>query len=74
MHVNIDSLGISRLSVGERLELIEQIWDSLPEQVEPDDVPPHHLAELAKRRANVDKEPRRGKPWRAALDSLEGDV
>ncbi len=74
IHLNIDSLGISRLSVGERLELIEQIWDSLPEQVEPDDVPPNHLAELAKRRAIAEKEPCSGKPWRDVLDSLEADA
>ena len=33
MSVNIEALGIDRLSVSERLELIEQIWNSLPEQV-----------------------------------------
>jgi len=37
--VRIDSLGIDRLSVRDRLDLIEQIWDSLPEQVEPQDIP-----------------------------------
>ena len=42
MHVNIDALGINQLSVGKRLELIEQIWDSLPEQVAPEDVPSSH--------------------------------
>lgn len=73
MQLNIDSLGISQLSVGERLELIEQIWDSLPEQVAPEDVPPNHLAELAKRRANAEKEPGLGKPWRDVLGPLEGD-
>jgi len=39
MAVRIDSLGIDRLSVRDRLDLIEQIWDSLPEQVEPQDIP-----------------------------------
>jgi putative addiction module component (TIGR02574 family) len=62
--VNLEALGIDRLSVRERLELIEQIWDSLPEQVSPDEVPAVHLAELAKRRAEVDASPRAGRPWR----------
>ena len=35
MTVSIEALGIDRLSVRERLDLIEQIWDSLPEQVMP---------------------------------------
>ena len=67
MAVTIEALGIDRLTVRERLELIEQIWDSLPEQVNPDEVPPWHLAELAKRRAEADASPREGKPWREAL-------
>ena len=39
MPVRIEALGIDRLSVRDRLELIEQIWDSLPEHVNPDEVP-----------------------------------
>lgn len=67
MLVSIEALGIDRLSVRERLELIEQIWDSLPGQVSPDEVQPWHLAELAKRRAEADVSPRAGKLWRDAL-------
>lgn len=72
MPVNIEALGIDRLSVSERLELIEQIWDSLPEQVCPDEVPAWHLAELAKRRAQVEASPGAGKPWREALARFGG--
>jgi len=67
MSISIEALGIDRLSVRDRLELIEQIWDSLPEQVNPDEVPEWHLAELAKRRAEANAAPRLGKPWREAL-------
>jgi putative addiction module component (TIGR02574 family) len=67
MPVSIEALGIDRLSVRERLELIELIWDSLPEHLNPDEVPPWHLAELAKRRAEADASPRAGQPWREAL-------
>jgi putative addiction module component (TIGR02574 family) len=67
MHVSIEALGIDRFSVRERLELIEQIWDSLPEQLSPDEVPAWQLAELARRRAEADASPRAGKPWREAL-------
>jgi putative addiction module component (TIGR02574 family) len=67
MPVSIQALGIDRLSVRDRLELIEQIWDSLPEQMNPDEVPPWHLAELAKRRAEADASPGAGMPWREAL-------
>lgn len=68
MSVSIEALGIDRLSIRERLELIEQIWDSLPEQVNPDEVPEWHRAELAKRLAEAEASPRAGKPWREALE------
>jgi putative addiction module component (TIGR02574 family) len=70
MAVNFEALGIDRLSVRERLELIEQIWDSLPEHVNADEVPEWHLVELARRRAEADASPRAGKPWREALDQF----
>lgn len=67
MPVSIEALGIDRLSIRDRLELIEQIWDSLPAQLNPDEVPEWHLAELARRRAEADAAPGMGKPWREAL-------
>jgi putative addiction module component (TIGR02574 family) len=72
MSVSIETLGIHQLSVGDRLELIEQIWNSLPEQVSLAEVPEWHLAELAKRRAGADAQPNLRKPWREALDAIEG--
>ena len=70
MPLNVEELGIDRLSVGERLKLIELIWDSLPEQVDAADVPPWHLAELAIRRSDVEANPGVGKPWREVLERL----
>ncbi len=72
MSVSIVALGIDQLSVRDRLELIDQIWDSLPEQLKPDEVPAWHLAELVKRRADVDAAPRQGTPWRDALARFSG--
>jgi putative addiction module component (TIGR02574 family) len=71
MAVRIDSLGIDRLSVRDRLDLIDQIWDSLPDHVEPQDIPEWHRAEIAKRRADATQEPGAGKPWREVLQRLE---
>jgi putative addiction module component (TIGR02574 family) len=71
MSVRIEELGINHWSVRDRLELIEQIWDSLPAEVRPDEVPDWHRAELARRRAEAEASPRAGVPWRDALDSLE---
>ncbi len=73
MSINLEALGIDRLSVSDRLELIDLLWDSLPEQVEATDVPAWHLAELAKRRAEAAANPGIGRPWREVLDKLRGD-
>lgn len=67
MSVDIETMGIARLSVQERLDLIEKIWDSLPENVTVDEVPQWHLLELAKRRADVDSSPEASQPWREVL-------
>ena len=70
MPTPLEALGIERLTVRERLELIDQIWDSLPESVEAGEVPDWHLAELARRRAEAEARPGEGRPWRDVLDSL----
>lgn len=71
MSTRIESLGIDRLSVKERLELIDEICDTLPDEIDPAEVPEWHFAELAKRRARMDAEPGKGTPWREILDRLE---
>ena len=70
MPVTLESLGIDQLSVPERLTLIEQIWDSLPEEVLSSEVPEWHLAELTRRRAEADARPGTGRPWREVLAEL----
>jgi putative addiction module component (TIGR02574 family) len=67
MPINTEEWGFDRLSVRERLDLIEQIWDSLPEEVNAEEVSAWHIVELAKRRAQADASPAEGKPWREAL-------
>jgi putative addiction module component (TIGR02574 family) len=71
MPVTLESLGIDRLTVRERLELMDRIWDSLPESVEPQEAPEWHLVELARRRAEAEARPGDGRPWRDVLKALE---
>lgn len=73
MTVTAATLGIDRLSVAERLELIEQIWDSLPEPVEPSEVPESHRELLTQRLAEANANPGAGKPWREVLGEPEGN-
>jgi putative addiction module component (TIGR02574 family) len=67
MAVSIEAFGIDRLSVREKLDLIGQIWDSLPDSVEPGEVPEWHLEEIARRRADADAHPSQGRPWREVV-------
>jgi len=74
MSDSFKAMGIDRLSVSERLELIEQIWDSLPESVEAHDVPAWHLQEVAKRYEHAKAHPGEGKPWIEVMKELEARV
>lgn len=63
MGQTIQQLGIDRLSVDDRLDLIGQIWDSL--QVDQDDLPmpDWHRRELERRLADADAAPEARIPW-----------
>jgi putative addiction module component (TIGR02574 family) len=67
MVAKLETFGIDRLSVSDRLELIELIWQSLPDEVAAEDLPALHVSELAKRLANAETNPGAGLPWREAL-------
>ena len=72
MPATLESLGLDRLSVEERLRLIELIWDSLPGTVEPGEVPDWHRIEVEGRRAAAATRPGVGRPWRDILAEIEG--
>ena len=59
----------SHLSPAERIELAEQLWDSLdPAAAAPTD---EQAAELRRRRAELDADGDPGEPWEQALDEIE---
>jgi putative addiction module component (TIGR02574 family) len=62
MSPSLEALGIDRLSVAERLELIGQIWDTLPPDAEYP-IPDWHIRELEKRVAAADADPGAAIPW-----------
>jgi len=71
MAINLESMGLSKLTVQECLDLIESLWDSLPDQVDASAIPDWHITELTKRRAAAHASPGQGKPWRQVLDPIE---
>ena len=62
-------LDFSHLTPAERIELAEQLWDSLePEVVVPDDA---LIAELRRRRAELGTDGELGEPWEHVLNEIE---
>jgi putative addiction module component (TIGR02574 family) len=54
------------LGVSERLQLVEDLWDSIAAQPESVPVPAWQKAELKKRKANARKNPDAGVSWEEA--------
>ena len=69
MTVTLEQFGIDRLDTSARLQLIDLLWDSLPEDASY--APPGwHLRELEKRVAAADSDPTGGRPWEEVLARL----
>jgi len=60
---------VKRLSPEERIELAEELWESLAEE----DIvlTPEQLEELERRRARLERDGPRGRPWREVLGEIE---
>jgi putative addiction module component (TIGR02574 family) len=69
MALTLEQFGIDRLSRQERLELLNLIWDSLPDDA-PFTPPDWHLRELERRVAAADADPGAAEPWEAVLARL----
>lgn len=61
-------LDFSHLTPDERIELSEQLWDSLePAMIAPDEA---QLAELRRQRAALEADGDPGEPWEQVLDEI----
>ena len=58
------------LSVEQRLELIGELWDSIPDSVHELPVPDWHREELERRLAAADAEPDAAVPWQQVKKRL----
>ncbi|MCH7683252.1 MAG: addiction module protein [Gemmatimonadetes bacterium] len=63
-------IDISRLTPQERIELAEDLWDSLTE--EDIELTDDQLAELERRRDRLDRDGPRGRPWRQVFERRSG--
>lgn len=63
MTPTLQSLGIDRLSSAERIRLVEEIWDSIPdEEIEPALTDEQRL-DLRRRVADYEANPKSGSSW-----------
>ena len=63
MSQTLEQLGIDRLSVPDRLDLIGQIWDSIDAGEDVPPIPDWHRRELDRHLAAADADPGAGIPW-----------
>ena len=63
MSPSAKSLGIDRLSLAERILLVEEIWDSIADEAKTLEVPQSHKDELERRLAARGADPESGLSW-----------
>ena len=72
MPITLDD--IRQLSVDERLELLEQIWETIA--AEPDHVrlSNDQVAELDRRLDDYERDPEQGSPWEQVRERIENSL
>jgi putative addiction module component (TIGR02574 family) len=63
MDATVKSLGIDRLSVAERLRLVEEIWETIADGAEDLEIPQSQRDELDRRIAAAERNPQAGRTW-----------
>ena len=66
----MSTIDIAKLSPEERLELLEQLWDSLSETLEAVPMTDAQREELDRRLDDLDREGPVGIPWNEVLDRI----
>jgi len=61
-------LDFKQLSVSERLQLVEELWDSIDDEQIP--IPEWHLKELERRLADLEAHPEASIPWEEVRERL----
>jgi putative addiction module component (TIGR02574 family) len=60
MSAPFQQFGLDKLSIADRLDLIDDLWDSIDDPIEPVEIPESHLNELKRRIADTDANPGAG--------------
>ena len=70
MAPSLSDVAIKQLSVAERLDLISELWDSIPDSLEELPIPDWHREELERRLAAADTDPGAAIPWEEVRQRL----
>ena len=60
----ITASDIAKMPIQQRIQLVEDIWDSIAELPESVEIPPWHKEALDKRLAAYHADPEEGSPWK----------
>ena len=71
MDISVRSLGIDRLSLAERILLVEEIWDSIAAEADALEVPQSHEDELDRRLTAHEADPHSGSSWEDVKTRLQ---
>ena len=61
---------LKRLSLSERIQLVEDLWDSIAEDSPGIGLTPEHIAELDRRLDALEAQPQTGTPWEIARERI----
>ena len=70
MSVSLKDLGIDRLSLDERCQLLDEMWVSIASELEESDIPQSHKDLLERRLAAYEADPTAGSSWEEVRDRL----
>lgn len=68
--MNVSREELQKLPVAERLELVEQLWDSIARDADQLTLTPAQMKELDRRLADYEKNPEEGVPWEEVRDRI----
>ncbi len=61
---------LKRLPLSERIQLVEDLWDSIAEDSPAMGLTPEHIAELDRRLDALEAQPKDGTPWEIARERI----
>lgn len=70
MAQSLSDVAIKQLSIPERLDLISELWDSIPNSLEKLPIPEWHREELERRLVAADADPSAAIPWEQVRQRL----